>query len=106
MRGWARGTLAAGCMLFAMHGAFAGELKHGYFTTSDGIKIHYVTQGHKGSWVVLVHGYTDNAQRMFFETGIGQALAVNHRVVALDNRNHGTSDKPEPNGIGRTEDVL
>jgi pimeloyl-ACP methyl ester carboxylesterase len=80
--------------------------KEGYFATSDGVKIHYLTLGDKGSWVVLIHGYTDRAQRMFFDTGIAQALAPKHRVVALDNRNHGLSDKPEPNGSGRAEDVI
>lgn len=86
--------------------AVAGEVKHGYFTASDGVKIHYMTQGKRGSWVVLVHGYTDSAERMWFMTGIAGELSKNHRVVALDNRNHGQSDKPQPNGMGRAEDVL
>ena len=80
--------------------------KHDYFTASDGVKIHYMTLGDKGSWVVLIHGYTDRAERMFFDTGIAQALAPKHRVVAIDNRNHGLSDKPAPNGAGRAEDVI
>jgi pimeloyl-ACP methyl ester carboxylesterase len=79
--------------------------QHNYFVASDGVKIHYLTLGKKGSWVVLIHGYTDNAQRMWVDTGLAQALAVKHRVVALDNRNHGLSDIPEPNGAGRWEDV-
>ena len=78
----------------------------GFFTTSDGVKIHYLTAGNTGSWVVLIHGYSDSAQRMWFTTGIAPALAKNHRVVAIDNRNHGESDKPEPNGTGRARDVL
>jgi pimeloyl-ACP methyl ester carboxylesterase len=77
-----------------------------FFTTSDGIKIHYLTAGASGSWVVLVHGYMDTAQRMWFTTGIAPVLAKNHRVVALDNRNHGESDKPQPNGTGRAQDVI
>lgn len=86
--------------------AWADEPKHDFFTTSDGVKIHYMTLGDQGSWVVLIHGYTDTAQRMWFSTGIAQALAKNHRVVALDNRNHGQSDAPQPNGMGRAEDVI
>src|SRR5262245_33380630 len=78
----------------------------GFFTASDGVKIHYLTAGSTGSWVVLIHGYSDSAQRMWFTTGIAPALAKNHRVVAIDNRNHGESDKPEPNGTGRARDVL
>jgi pimeloyl-ACP methyl ester carboxylesterase len=76
------------------------------FTTSDGVKIHYLTAGTSGSWVVLIHGYTDNAERMWFRTGIAPALTKNHRVVALDNRNHGKSDKPQPGGSGRAQDVI
>jgi pimeloyl-ACP methyl ester carboxylesterase len=82
------------------------QSRHGYFTASDGIKIHYITLGERGSWVVLIHGYTDNAQRMFFDTGIAAALAVNHHVVAIDNRNHGLSDQPDVNGPGRAEDSI
>jgi pimeloyl-ACP methyl ester carboxylesterase len=97
--------IALACLL-AVSGTQAGETKHEFFTASDGVKIHYMTLGHKGSWVVLIHGYTDNAERMFFKTGIAQSLAKNHRVVALDNRNHGKSDKPEPFGSGRAEDTI
>ena len=53
--------------------------KDGFFTTKDGIKIHYLTHGDSGSWVVLVHGYSDNAQRMWFNTGIAPELAKRHR---------------------------
>ena len=80
--------------------------KDGFFTTKDGIKIHYLTHGESGSWVVLVHGYSDNAQRMWFNTGIAPELAKRHRVVAIDNRNHGQSDKPTPGGSGRAQDVV
>jgi pimeloyl-ACP methyl ester carboxylesterase len=94
------------CLLLAGAGVRAAEPKHEYFTTSDGVKIHYMTLGNKGSWVVLIHGYTDNADRMWFRTGIAESLAKNHRVVALDNRNHGLSDKPEQHGSGRAEDTI
>lgn len=88
--------------------------KDGLFTTSDGIKIHYLTHGPstppraggEPSWVVLVHGYSDNAQRMWFNTGIAPEIAKHHRVVAIDNRNHGQSDKPVPGGSGRAQDVV
>jgi len=93
-------------LLLGVANAQAGEAKHDFFTSSDGVKIHYMTLGSKGSWVVLIHGYTENAERMFFKTGIAQSLARNHRVVALDNRNHGKSDKPELNGLGRAEDTI
>src|SRR6187551_2325085 len=80
--------------------------KDGFFTTSDGIKIHYLTHGDSGSWVVLVHGYSDNAQRMWFNTGIAPEIARHHRVVAIGNRNHGQSEKPVPGGSGRAQDTI
>ena len=80
--------------------------KDGFFTTKDGIKIHYLTHGDSGSWVVLVHGYSDSAQRMWFNSGIAPEIAKRHRVVAIDNRNHGQSDKPIPGGPGRAQDVV
>jgi pimeloyl-ACP methyl ester carboxylesterase len=79
---------------------------HEYFTASDGVKIHYLRLGNKGSHVVLIHGYTGSAEGNWFRNGIAQELAKNHRVVALDCRNHGLSDKPQPNGPGRAEDVI
>jgi pimeloyl-ACP methyl ester carboxylesterase len=95
-------------LALAATGAFAasGEPKDAFFKTQDGVKIHYITLGDKGSWVVLVHGYTDTAKRMFFTTGIAPALAKNHRVVAFDHRNHGESDKPAPGQMGRPEDAI
>ena len=82
-----------------------GQKSH-FFTTSDGIKIHYLTHGDSGSWVMLIHGYSDSAQRMWFNTGIAPEIAKRHRVVAIDNRNHGQSDKPVPGGSGRAQDVI
>ena len=86
--------------------AASDQPKDGYFTTSDGVKIHYLTLGSKGSWVVLIHGYTGNADHNWFANGIAAALAKNHRVVALDNRNHGKSDKPTLNGPGKASDTI
>jgi len=87
--------------------AFAEQpFKEAFFTTSDGIKIHYLLAGETGSWVVLIHGYSDNAERMWFRTGIAPSIAKNHRVVALDNRNHGQSDKPVQGGTGKASDIV
>jgi pimeloyl-ACP methyl ester carboxylesterase len=93
-------------LLFSVQGLAQSSGMSGFFTASDGVKIHYIAAGDSGSWVVLIHGYMDSAQRMWFTTGIAPALARTHRVVAIDNRNHGESDKPQPNGTGRAQDVI
>ena len=100
--------MASGMCVLAMSATALAEqaFNEDYFTTSDGVKIHYLTAGSTGSWVVLIHGYSDNAERMWFRTGIAPAIAKNHRIVALDNRNHGKSDKPQPGGSGEPRDVV
>lgn len=84
----------------------ADEPTHEFFTASDGVKIHYMQLGDDGSHVVLIHGYTGSAEGNWFRNGIAEALAKDHRVVALDCRNHGRSDKPTPRGPGKAEDVI
>jgi len=72
----------AGTVVFAAMLA-AAEPKNDYFTTSDGVKIHYMTLGDRGSWVVLIHGFTDTAERMFFKSGIAAALVVEDFAKAM-----------------------
>jgi pimeloyl-ACP methyl ester carboxylesterase len=98
-------TIAVAILMCAAPYATAGEPTHEFFTTSDGIKIHYMQLG-EGSPVVLIHGYTGSAEGNWYRNGIAETLAKNHRVIALDCRNHGRSDKPEPNGPGKAEDVI
>lgn len=106
MKRCAASLFAIAVCVTALASALAGEPTHEYFTTSDGIKIHYMRLGDQGSWVVLIHGYTGSAEGNWFRNGIAEALAKNHRVVALDCRNHGRSDKPNPRGPGQASDVL
>ena len=104
---WTRRAILGMILVALATPAFAQQaFKEDYFTTKDGVKIHYLLTGDTGSWVVLIHGYSDNAERMWFRTGIAPAIAKHHRIVALDNRNHGKSDKPQPGGSGRAQDVV
>ncbi len=60
---------------------------------SAGIKIHYHDAG-AGEAVVLVHGFASTAQHNWGGTGWIAALSAKYRVIALDVRGHGLSDKP------------
>ncbi len=66
---------------------------HAEFTTSDGLRIHYMAQG-KGVPVVFIHGYTGSAEGNWFSNGVAVEVAKTHRAIAIDCRGHGLSDKP------------
>src|SRR6267154_808529 len=97
--------IVLGILALAGAGRAEDKVRDEFFTTKDGVKIHYMVVGN-GTPVILIPGYTGNAQGNWFRNGIAQALAEKHMVVALDCRNHGKSDKPQPNGPGRAEDVI
>ena len=60
-------------------------------TTSDGVRLCFDDEG-DGSPILLVHGY--DGLRAHWEFQRDALLAAGHRVVALDQRGHGASDKP------------
>ena len=67
-------------------------LEDRFFVARDGVKLHYWSIG-QGPAVVLLHGFSGSADMWLFN-GVAAALAKNHRVLALDCRGHGRSDKP------------
>lgn len=90
-----RMTLAALTTLVLLTTTTAAEdAKSKFFTSSDGLKVHYFELGTAGTPVILIHGYTANADGKWIKSGIAQALAARHRVIAIDARGHGQSDKP------------
>lgn len=64
-----------------------------YFTTPDGTRLAYVEQG-QGPTILLLHGWSSSMN--WFMANM-DALASRYRVLALDFRGHGDSDK-SPNG--------
>jgi pimeloyl-ACP methyl ester carboxylesterase len=75
---------------------------------SNGVKISYMVQG-QGEPVVLIHGWISSALFNWSFPGTSAALAKNYRVIAMDVRGHGFSDKPttdEAYGRELVEDVL
>jgi pimeloyl-ACP methyl ester carboxylesterase len=63
------------------------------FFDSGGVTIRFVELG-QGDPIVLIHGYTGTLERHWINTGVFADLAKDHRVIALDCRGHGKSDKP------------
>jgi non-heme chloroperoxidase len=75
---------------FASQAAWAQhEFRSGHFVTSDGVELHYLEAG-SGPALVFVPGWTVAA-----ESWEGQLahFAATHRVVALDPRSQGRSEK-------------
>lgn len=66
---------------------------HGLHFDSDGVNIHYTDEG-SGEAVILVHGYTANADLNWRLPGLHKKLAQDFRVITMDVRGHGRSDKP------------
>jgi non-heme chloroperoxidase len=66
------------------------QLHSGWFTTSDGVRIHYL-EGGSGPLMVFVPGGLIPAE--IWEPQLRYFVAT-HRVVAMDPRSQGRSDKP------------
>jgi pimeloyl-ACP methyl ester carboxylesterase len=80
----------------------------GQYFDSNGVQIHYTDEG-QGEPVILIHGFAANADLNWRLLGITQALANEYRVIVLDNRGHGLSDKPhdaEQYGVEMVRDVI
>ena len=72
--------------------AFGQDLQDKFFD-SNGVRIRYIEQG-AGETVVLIHGYGSTAEGNWILPRVFQQLAKNYRVIALDCRGFGKSDKP------------
>ena len=60
---------------------------------AGGVNLHYIDQG-EGDPVVLVHGFRVSAQLNWVQTGIMPMLVESgYRVIALDLRGHGQSER-------------
>ncbi len=62
------------------------------FADNHGIRIHYQAYG-AGPVVVLQHGFASDLRSWQFY-GYVEQLAVDYRVICIDARGHGHSDKP------------
>jgi pimeloyl-ACP methyl ester carboxylesterase len=79
--------------------ALATVAPSGFFD-SDGVRIHYETFG-QGKPIVLVHGFPISMDLNWVGTNWVETLQPVRRVVGLDCRGHGESDKPhDPEAYG------
>jgi len=91
----AAGTALAGTALLNRSRAKRAERDNpplGEFVTVDGIRLHYVERG-KGPDLVLLHGNGTMIED-WEVSGLLDALAKTHRVIAFDRPGFGHSDRP------------
>lgn len=70
------------------------------FATNDGVRIHYEVEG-TGEPLVLFHGLTGSGER-WRDTGYVSGLASDYRLILIDARGHGQSDRPhDPTSYAR-----
>jgi len=92
------GAVVGGAYAYFNHQIYSRV--EGQYFTSDGVQIHYTDEG-EGKPVILLHGFSVNADLQWRRVGITDALAENYRVISVDHRGHGLSDKPhDPDAYG------
>src|SRR5262249_10575477 len=80
----------AGCLSFHS-GPMPGEPKTAKFAAVEGARVRYLDKG-QGPAVVLIHGFASSLETW---DGIVPLLVKNHRVIALDLKGFGWTDRPE-----------
>jgi pimeloyl-ACP methyl ester carboxylesterase len=82
--------LVAGCMSFHA-GPMAGEPKDATFAAVAGARVRYVDVG-EGPPVVLIHGFASSLETW---DALIPELSKKHRVIAMDLKGFGWTDRPE-----------
>lgn len=83
-------TFAPGCLAFHT-GAMPGEPADATFVELDGVRVRYVEAG-QGTPVVLIHGFASSLET--WDAVIPRLVEAGHRVIALDLRGFGWTDRP------------
>lgn len=81
---------ASGCLSFH-RGAMAGEPADATFAEVEGARVRFVDEG-EGPPVVLIHGFASSLETW---ATVRPALRERHRVLAMDLKGFGWSDRPE-----------
>lgn len=75
---------------------------YSHFTEIDGVRLHYQEKG-TGTPLVLLHGFTSST---YSWKDVFEPLSKNFRVIAIDLKGFGFSEKPDGNYTRRTQAVL
>ncbi len=86
----AAAVLLGGC-LHHHAGPLPGEPADATFAKVQGARVRYVDEG-EGPAVVLVHGFASSLENW---TGVREALRTDHRVLSLDLKGFGWTDRPK-----------
>lgn len=87
---------------------YARRYRKGAYFEANGVRLHYVEAG-RGTPVILLHGLACDPVVNWMLPRLFQKLSRRYRVIALDLRGHGRSDKPcDPAlyGLELVEDVV
>lgn len=101
-RQWVLALAVVGVITLGAREAGADEFRSG------DLKLFYSDEG-TGEPVVLVHGYRATGNLNWRLTGVIGLLAPKYRVLTIDNRGHGQSDKPrhaKDYGAHMAQDVI
>jgi len=82
-------ALGGGCLQFHQ-GPMPGEPAGARFAAVAGARVRYTDQG-QGPAVVLIHGFASSLETW---TGVAPALRGRHRVIAVDLKGFGWTDRP------------
>jgi pimeloyl-ACP methyl ester carboxylesterase len=95
-------------MLFGEN-LYAQDTEGTYYTSFDGTKIYYEVKG-EGFPVVMLHGFTGTSQGWKRGKLYGELLNQGYKVIILDQRGNGKSDKPHTdagyNNDAEAKDVM
>jgi pimeloyl-ACP methyl ester carboxylesterase len=69
-----------------------GNLPEETFVVANDLRLHVLDWGGRGDWLVLLHGLASQAH--MFDL-VAPQLTDSFRVIAIDQRGHGLSDKPD-----------
>lgn len=64
--------------------------QHSFFTTSDGVRLHYIHLG-QGEPLILLHGWGGNAFTYYYNI---EELSQHYSLYIVEMRGHGESEKP------------